>query len=59
MRFMLVCAVVVVVTVAFLNTRLLSSGAIWCDQRMEQLSADKDRSVRQAIEQMHDAVWGP
>ena len=38
------------------NTHLLSYGSLWCDQRVNQISAEKDKSVRQAIDQMHEAL---
>ena len=38
------------------NTHLLSYGSVWCDQRVQQLSAEKDKSVRQALDQMHEAL---
>ena len=45
-----------VFAVVVFHGRLLSSASAWCDQRVQQLSAEKDRSVHQAIDQMHEAL---
>ena len=38
------------------NTRLLGSSSLWCDPRVQERLAEKDRSVKQAMQQMQEAL---
>ena len=47
---LILCALVGVVLI--FNTRLITYGSSWCDQRV----AEKDKSLQQALDQMHEAL---
>ena len=38
------------------NTQLLGSSSLWCDPRVQERLAEKDRSVKQAMQQMQEAL---
>jgi hypothetical protein len=52
----MLCIIGLVCCVLVFNTQLLSAGSFWCDQRVQQLVAEKDKSMRQAVDQMHEAL---
>ena len=56
-RELIACvAFLVLVTLVVFNTRLLGSTSLWCDPRVQDRLAEKDHSVKQAMQQMQEAL---
>ena len=47
---------IVLVIVGLIGSHVLSTGAFMCDRRVQQLTAERDRATREALQQVNDAL---